>query len=282
MLAYNLRTAGIEITCDWQAGKDATVEADENALHQVFLNLIVNAQQALQDIEGARILSISTRRCGQGVEVAICDNGPGVPKAIRSRIFEPFFTTKPSGAGTGIGLAVCHGIITAHGGTIELHDRSGGGACFVVRLPFVPAGDVMREEPRAPDTAQASDRAILIVDDEPDILDVLESAFAREGYFITTATDGREGIRALDTRHYDLVITDLRMPVQDGRTLLRAIAARPADRRPAVIVLTGDTLNVNAADLSLDPSSILMEKPFDVANVREVVRQLLERDSVFS
>jgi signal transduction histidine kinase len=282
MLAYNLRTAGIEITCDWQAGNDATVEADENALHQVFLNLIVNAQQALQDIEGVRILSISTRRYGQWIEIAIYDNGPGVPKAIRSRIFEPFFTTKPLGAGTGIGLAVCHGIITAHGGTIKLHDRPGGGACFVVRLPFAPVGDVTREEPRGPDKTKALDRAILIVDDEPDILEVLASAFVREGYFIATATDGQEGIRALDAGHYDLVITDLRMPVQDGRALLRAIAARPADQRPAVIVLTGDTLNVTSMDLRLDPPPTLLEKPFDLAALRDVVRQLLACKSTFS
>ena len=277
MLAYNLRTTGIDVVRDWRAGADAAIEADENALHQVFLNLVVNAQQALLGVHGKRTLTISTCRHEQWIEVVFHDNGPGVPKAIRSRIFEPFFTTKPPGTGTGIGLAVCHGIVTAHGGTIELRDDPGGGACFVVRLPLAPSSEVARGEQPASRRAQALDRTILIVDDEPDIVSVLAALFSREGCSITTATNGREGLQALDAKPYDLVITDLRMPVQDGRSLLTAIAARPADQRPAVIVLTGDTLNTTSIEVMLDPLPTVMEKPFDPATIREVARRLLKR-----
>ena len=277
MLAYGLRSGGIEVIRDWRAGADATVDADEDALHQVFLNLVINAQQALQDVQTKRRLFVNTRRRKHWLEVAIGDSGPGVPKAIQSRIFEPFFTTKPPGAGTGIGLAVCHGIVTAHGGTIELRDRAGGGARFVVRLPLTEAASTEVPQRSTEDDAGLAGRKVLIVDDEPEILDALAAIFRREGCIVLTAKDGRSGMNVLNGNKVDLVITDLRMPRYDGKSLLDALASMPAERRPAAIVLTGDTLNRRLLETSLDPPPTVLEKPVDPTVIRAIARQLLNR-----
>src|SRR5207248_10912290 len=100
--------------------------------------LVANDQQAMAEWSGPRHLTITTALDGSDgmVRLAIADGGPGIPAAIRPRIFEPFFTTKPIGAGTGVGLSVCHGVVTSHGGTIAVEDAPGGGAAFVVRLPI--------------------------------------------------------------------------------------------------------------------------------------------------
>ena len=111
------------------------MSADEDQLHQVFLNLLVNAHQALEAVPPPRRLWVRTAAADGMVSVEVADNGPGVPAALRHQILEPFFTTKPVGAGTGLGLSVCHGILIAHGGAITVEDRPGGGARFIVTLP---------------------------------------------------------------------------------------------------------------------------------------------------
>ena len=118
---YALKTSGVEVTLDL-AEQVPPVLADADQLHQVLMNLIINAQQALQDQPPPRKLKMSSRFDADAntVRIAVADNGPGIPEAVRSRIFEPYFTTKPLGAGTGVGLAVCLGIVEAHGGTLTV------------------------------------------------------------------------------------------------------------------------------------------------------------------
>jgi signal transduction histidine kinase len=99
-------------------------------------NLVINARQALHEVPLPRWIEISATARAQTLEIAVADNGPGVPEAVRGRIFDPFFTTKKPGAGTGIGLAVSKGIVEAHGGTLTLHQRVGCGARFAIRLPI--------------------------------------------------------------------------------------------------------------------------------------------------
>src|SRR5690606_22640449 len=139
LLAYGLRTAGIEVVV--QVDPDLPLLwADGDQIHQVLVNLIVNAKQALEDsdVSVRRITVTATaERRRPCLMMSVADSGPGVPAAIRSRIFDPFFTTKPQGSGTGIGLAVSRGLVEAHGGTLVLEPpAAGGGACFTLRLPF--------------------------------------------------------------------------------------------------------------------------------------------------
>ena len=273
LLAYGLQTAGIEVVRDWRAGPGGVIDADEDELHQVFLNLIANARQALQEQAGQRRLWLASRVAGDWLELTVADDGPGIPAAIRARVFDPFFTTKPEGAGTGIGLAVCHGIVTAHGGSIELRERDGGGARFTLRLPLAPAGETAIAAGAEPATPLGAH--VLVVDDEPDIVTLLADMLGREGCTVSCAGSGEEGLRALARERFDLVITDLRMAGADGRALLDRLPPRDDRGRPAVIVLTGDILTPPKLGLEPGPQPILLEKPVEPAVLRQALQRLL-------
>lgn len=109
------------------------VSADPQQIRQVLINLVTNAAHAMK---GQGVVTIRTGRCaGEAVDLVVSDTGPGIPEALRTQIFTPFFTTKPEGEGTGLGLYICHHIVTGHGGTLTLDDAPGGGAQFTIRLP---------------------------------------------------------------------------------------------------------------------------------------------------
>ena len=128
---------------------------DSDQLHQVMTNLIVNAQQALMQTAPPRRLSVRLGARGSEVAIEVEDNGPGMAEEVRKRIFEPFFTTKPQGVGTGVGLSVSLGIVTAHGGRIEVRSAPGEGTCFAVLLPMPTALPAVIEEGAAESTAPA-------------------------------------------------------------------------------------------------------------------------------
>lgn len=274
ILAYGLGADDIALEIA-PVPEHAVVEAEEDALHQLFLNLLVNAQHALRGAAKPRRIAVTVAVAGGSVEVVVADNGPGVPLAIRGRIFEPYFTTKQQGEGTGIGLSVCHGIVTAHGGTIAVDDAPGGGARFTVRLPQAEAA-AAAEAPQ-PGAAAAMRGRVLVVDDENDITDVITEILARQGLEVTVARDGMQALLHLEEAPCDLVITDLRMPGMDGAGLLARIAERPPAARPPVIVLTGDVLSWSRARPAFDPPPLVIEKPFDPAVLSQAVREALAR-----
>jgi signal transduction histidine kinase/CheY-like chemotaxis protein len=274
ILAYGMTSDDIGLELG-PVPEDAVVEAEEDALHQLFLNLLVNAQHALRTSPKPRRIAVSVTASVGAVEVVVADNGPGVPAAIRGRIFEPYFTTKQQGEGTGIGLSVCHAIVAAHGGMIAVDDAPGGGARFTVRLP--------RAEHSAAAAAAGAEQArpvagrVLVVDDESDITDVIAEILARQGLEVSVARDGAEALERLEQQQVDLVVTDLRMPGMDGAGLLARISAQPAAARPAVIVLTGDVLSWRRARPEFDPPPLVIEKPFDPGALAQAVRDALAR-----
>mgnify|MGYP005842070657 CR=1 FL=1 len=274
ILAYGLGADDIALEIA-PMPEGAVIEAEEDALHQLFLNLLVNAQHALRGAPKPRRIGVTVTVRGGSVEIVVADTGLGVPPAIRGRIFEPYFTTKQQGEGTGIGLSVCHGIVTAHGGTIAVDDAPGGGARFTVRLPQAAA--VAATEAPRPGAGPAMRGRVLVVDDEHDITDVISELLARQGLEVTVARDGMQALLHLEEAPCDLVITDLRMPGMDGAGLLARIAEWPQAARPAVIVLTGDVLSWSCARPDLDPPPLVMEKPFDPAALSQAVHEALAR-----
>ena len=149
-----------------------SIWGDDEQVGQVLANLVVNARQALADWNGQRRLTIATALDAGGgmVRVSVIDSGPGISPEIRSRVFEPFFTTKPMGVGTGIGLSICHGIVTSYGGTIAAEDAPQGGAAVVLRLP-VGGGKVATAS--SPAVATDGGRRVLVVDDEVELAEIL-------------------------------------------------------------------------------------------------------------
>ena len=137
--AYEIRVSNIELRKDFQADLPET-SADLHQLQQVFLNLVINAEQAMTAAHGRGVLSIKTQRVRDVLQVVVTDDGPGIPDELISQIFDPFFTTKEVGTGTGLGLSVCYGIIKEHGGELRVESEHGKGTTFTVELPLLPQG----------------------------------------------------------------------------------------------------------------------------------------------
>ncbi len=277
---YSLRTAGIDVSFEVEPGLPPLF-ADGDQLHQVFVNLIVNAQQALQEKSGERRLKlrIASADGGRTLAVDVEDNGPGVPAEIRRRVFEPFFTTKPEGVGTGVGLSFSLGLVEAHGGRLELLDAPGGGACFRVTLDTAAAADTPAEATAAAALAAAAAERkgkALIVDDEPDVAEVLEILAGRAGYEVDVAANGREAIERLTRADYDVILSDLRMPQMDGPALFAWLEREKPHLTRRIAFVTGDTLGDAAARFLKACGRPVLEKPFSGKNVRALLEALAE------
>ena len=277
MTAYTVRSGGIEVTLD--LGQDIPpILADADQIHQVVLNLIINAQQAVLDQPGARRIRVTSRfdPVRDAVRIAVADNGPGIPEALRARVFEPFFTTKPMGIGTGVGLAVSLGIVEAHGGTLGVECPLAGGSVFSAVLPIGNAGGTDVDDDR-PDAAGTAGRRVLIVDDEAEIRDMLAEILTAARHRVDTTGCARDALERMAQVQYDVVLTDMRMPDLDGRALYQEIERRWPDRAARVAFVTGDTLASALREFVVESGCPVIEKPFLPGDVRRIVAEVSMR-----
>jgi CheY-like chemotaxis protein len=268
---YGLRTTDVEVTLELDPDLPP-VDGDADQLTLVLMNLVVNAQHALQGQAPPRRLEITTRRADARVLIEIADNGPGIPAAIAERIFEPFFTTKPQGVGTGIGLSVCKGIVEAHCGAIAAAARPGGGTLFAISLP---AGARRWTPPRAPAEPGEVRGHILVVEDEVEIAQMVAEVLGRDGHQIVLAGSGREALGRLDGAAFDLILSDLRMPDLDGPGLYRELVARAPLLARRMVFLTGDVLAPETGSFLDEVRLPVLEKPIDPYDLRLKVRSFL-------
>ena len=272
--AYAIRTSSIDVELELAKGMPLIL-ADADQLHQVLLNLIINAQQSLQDQPAPRQIRVTS--CFDSLAEVLCirvaDNGPGVPAHLRTRVFEPYFTTKPTGMGTGVGLAVSLGIVEAHGGTLTVDCPIEGGAVFTILLPVstVKATGADAEPSWKP---TASGRTILIVDDEAEIRDALAEILTGARHRVVTAGSGREALERMGEDHYDVILTDIRMPDLDGRALYQEIEQRWPGHAGRVVFVTGDTLTSALREFVCESGRPVIEKPFLPNEVRRIVDEL--------
>ena len=279
---YPLKTSSIDVALDL-ADTIPNFLADPDQLHQVLMNLIINAQQALQDQPLPRRLKLTTcfAASANAIRITVADNGPGISEAVRNRIFEPYFTTKPLGVGTGVGLAVCLGIVEAHGGTLTVESGDGPGTIFSVVLPAgtLDGGGTEANEPLHSSTGQ---RSALVVDDEVGVREILAEILMGSGHRVVAAASGREALERMGEERFDVVLTDIRMPDLDGRALYREIERRWPERAAKVVFVSGDTLTSALREFAEESGRPVIEKPFLPSDVRRVVGEALtgvERDS---
>jgi signal transduction histidine kinase/CheY-like chemotaxis protein len=258
------------------------VEAGEFQLGQVALNLLVNAAQAIPEGDADRHeVRVSTGTAPDGAAVIeVSDTGAGIPAAARPRIFEPFFTTKPVGHGTGLGLSVCHGIVTGLGGRIEVESEPGRGARFRVILPpaqrpSAPAARSAVAEEAAKETAVARERArVLVVDDEPLIGNAVRRILFEHD--VLAMTDPREALRRLaGSERFDLVLCDLMMPGMTGMELHDVLARTHPEIAARLVFITGGAFTDQAREFLEDPLRRTLAKPFGPAELRELARAAL-------
>ena len=247
----------------------------------MLLNLIINAQQSLQDQPAPRRLCVTSRfdQAGKVLRVTVADNGPGIPPHLRVRVFEPYFTTKPTGVGLGVGLAVSAGIVEAHDGTLTVDCPAEGGAVFTIALPVgcvdTTGGDAVPLAKTGPSSGR-----ILIVDDEAEIREALAEILTGARRRVVTASSGCEALERLAAEHYDVIITDVRMPDLDGRALYQEIERRWPGKGRCIIFVTGDTLASALREFVSESGCPVIEKPFMPSEVRRIVAELAPNGKV--
>ncbi len=265
------------------------VRAPLHELGQVFLNLLVNAAQAIP--EGSRddhAVTVTTGTDARGwAFVLVRDTGEGIAPEQQAHVFEPFFTTKAPGAGTGLGLALSHGIVTGAGGRIEVRSEPGRGSAFCVRLPPArratahgaapPPPDGAEVGPRAPSNVPAPVRArtdgptVLVVDDDPLVARSIVRSLG-QGCSVTTVGSGREALAVMGAGgSFDVVLCDLMMPGMSGMDLHAEVEQRHPSLAGRFVFLTGGAFTSRSRTYLATTPCPALEKPFDPVALRELV-----------
>jgi nitrogen-specific signal transduction histidine kinase/CheY-like chemotaxis protein len=256
-------------------GVTPPVEGDESRLAQVFINLLVNAAQALPEgnVERNTIeITTSTDREGRAV-VAIRDSGSGIAPAVLGRIFDPFFTTKPVGAGTGLGLSICHGIVTGLGGDIEVESELDRGTTFRVRLPSARRPASTPIPPSRQVTVRTRRGSILIVDDDPLVGNSLRRVL-HQHHEITVVSNGKLAIERIRSgQHFDLVLCDLMMPEMSGMVLYSELSEIAPKLSEKIIFITGGAFTPEANRFLEEHHTRVIEKPFELNALRTIVAE---------
>jgi len=279
----------IEFISDWSRGV-WMVTGDPTQLHQVLINLCVNARDAMPEggtlkvmLENAVLDEIYAgmnpdSKPGAYVKVTVQDTGEGIPAGIRERIFEPFFTTKEIGKGTGLGLSTTVGIVKSHGGFIELDSEMGKGTTFKVFLPANTtaegAGNLAIQEPCLP---RGNGETILLVDDEERLRIAAQTTLEQFGYRVISASNGAKAI-ALYVQQREqiaIVLTDMAMPVMDGHSTI--VALRTLNPKVKIIGSSGLASGAGTAERAIVKHFI--SKPYTAETMLSVIAEAL-RDEV--
>jgi PAS domain S-box-containing protein len=260
------------------------VSASPARLAQVFVNLLVNAAQAIREGDAqSNVIRVSAREePGRRVAVEVSDTGAGIPAAVLPRIFEPFFTTKAPQVGTGLGLSICRNIVEGVGGTIEVRSQPGRGTTFRVVLPAADPARVPARAPAPPAPARAPARApgrsrILVVDDEKLVGAALERALAGE-HDVTVVASARMALRLVEMgERFDAVLTDLVMPELTGLDLHREVTRLDPRLEGKVIFMTAGAFTDEARRAVEARSGPCLAKPMKLDVLRTAIAQVLGR-----
>jgi DNA-binding response OmpR family regulator len=256
--------------------------ADAPQIQQVLLNLLINAEQALTGRTSPRIV-VHIYRCSAPVEQPavlpnlidnqcsatdeqlvvfdVADNGPGLNEQVLDRLFEPFVTTRPVGQGTGMGLAISYAIISQHAGTIQVASVPEQGATFRVALPIRRDARARAYEP-PPNLTAAQTARVLVIDDEPAIVDLVTRLLGRDGYTVAGAVRAGRALEDLQREQFDFILCDMRMPDMDGITFYQQLTQILPDAPAHFILMTGDTSNVCAEQFLTQHRLAVLRKPF--------------------
>ena len=268
---YELRVRGIEVQRDYDEQAPETM-ADAHQLQQVFLNLITNAEQAMERSERDKQgLIVRTRSTGDAIRTEVEDTGPGIPPNLLERIFNPFFTTKPTGSGTGLGLSISLGIVREHEGRIWAENAAQGGARFVIELPIVTPRTT-GEYQAVPLVTPITDRLhVLVVDDEASVRVALQRYLSSRGHEVETTASGKEALARMREDAFDAVIIDMRMPDLSGEQLFQELRARDPSYAERVIFTTGQLVDDSVRSFLSSTGRPCVPKPFEFSAFDQVL-----------
>lgn len=263
---------------------------DPTQLHQVLLNLAVNARDAMPHggtltltarnitLDASCAGTTPERKAGAYVLLGVTDTGEGIPPALLARIFEPFFTTKAAGKGTGLGLATTHTIVKSHGGFLQVESVVGRGTTFKIYLPAdVAPATTVSALPFLTDMPRGHDELVLVVDDEFSIREITRQTLEAFGYRVLTASDGAEAaaIYTRQSRQIGAVITDMMMPVMDGAATIQLILRANPDAR--IIAASGIDSGENPVKSPGTGVHDFLPKPYTAETLLRLLREVLDR-----
>ena len=263
------------------------IEGDPTQLHQVLLNICINARDSMPDggeihlkaekeyLDQSYVAVYPEAKAGNYVIFDITDTGYGMTKDTMKYIFDPFYTTKKEGHGTGLGLSISHGIIKKHGGFIAAESKVGYGSTIKVFLPAVTNDVVNSLDSEKVNIPKAQGELILVVDDEPAICDMVVHVLEGQGYYVMTAKDGIEAL-AIFIKHQKqirMVLTDIVMPHMDGLILARTLKRVKPELN--IIASTGQDQEKEKDELNNIGINVILEKPYSSESLQGIVHEAL-------
>jgi PAS domain S-box-containing protein len=277
------------ITIETEIGKDLwSLQGDPTQLHQVLLNLCLNAKDAME--KGGKLtlsaenLSLDeayagmhpSAQVGPYLLFTVADTGKGIPPEHLDRIFDPFFTTKERGQGTGLGLSTVHGIVKGHGGFLNVYSELGRGTKFRVYLPASPSAEMAKAKKERAPLPSGKGELILVVEDEASIREITQAALEACGYQVMAACDGSEAV-ALYAQHgkeIQAVITDMAMPIMDGAATIRALQKMNPEIK--VIATTGMDADKVVSEMNREVVKAFLQKPFTAERLLRTLAEVLK------
>jgi PAS domain S-box-containing protein len=286
-LLRSILPTGIDIRQDIDAETDLIV-ADPTHIHQIVMNLCMNSFHAMEESGGTLFISLCKTALskeellevpnvlpGNFMQLSIRDTGPGIPPEIQDKIFDPYFTTKAVGKGTGMGLAIAHGIVQSYGGFIRLHSTPGEGTIFHIFLPTVTQHALQKAD--SVESPPVGNERILFVDDEKMLVRMAETMLERLGYNVTVRTSSLEALTTFqnDPDAFDLVITDYSMPGMAGIDLAR----RMLHIRPElpIILCTGFSTTISEEKARAAGIKGFAMKPVAMKELSALIRKVLDK-----
>ena len=280
--SYQLAANNISISYDRPA-KAIWIMGDRDALLQLVLQLVMNAEQAIRQTEEKGEIRIACGANDNCALLSVADTGCGMDAETREGIFDPFFTAHSSHSATGLGLSISHAIVEQHGGEISVESQPGRGTTLQIQLPLAPVEDACSTPvsaaqaalvPVANDSAQSASRQrYLVIDDEPEILNLVREALGKTGAEVVTIQDSTEIASQLAHGDFDGVLCDLKMPGQDGLSILRMLREQYPDLARRFLLMTGNLADADKAARDLQGVPIL-PKPFGLQKLRAMVADL--------
>jgi CheY-like chemotaxis protein/anti-sigma regulatory factor (Ser/Thr protein kinase) len=277
--------ATIEMRLDLDT--DALILGSPSQVHQIFMNLCTNAVHAMEETGGQLGIRVTDTvfsetvadshiqvKPGEYILITISDTGAGIPPELIDTIFEPYVTTKAPGEGTGLGLAVVHGIVKTYGGEISIESTVGSGTVFSIYLPAIKGSE--SELPEPPEAPASGTEHILLVDDEPSVVQYVARSLERLGYTVSVKTTAKAALSLFESgpRDFDLIVTDMTMPQMTGEQLADAVKKIRPDM--PVVLCTGYSKRISR--LGEMPGSVdaILAKPVSRSDLAKTVRNMLD------
>ena len=275
---YVLKTANIEVVTRFDPELPWSI-VDPGQLQQVFLNLIVNAEQEMKKAHGKGTLTITTEKKENNIRMSFKDDGPGITKENLGHLFEPFFTTKDVGEGTGLGLSLSRAIVLEHGGKMSVKSESGHGATFIVEIPIIESlpSEVKTVSPAAKEEKLITKKGrILVVDDEPGVRTLIEKVLTQSGHSVDTIGDASKAIDKLDAGViYDVILIDVRMPGMNGTEMYSHILEKTPKMKNRIIFITGDVMGADIKVFLTQNKLPYLAKPFDIKLLKDKIEVIM-------